>query len=256
MKRVQPRKLARPRLAARHRREHILRSALPLFAQRGFHGVSTKEIAAAAAVSEALIFKHFPTKRDIYHGLYAYCTRTVELDAARIEALPVETASAARVLYFVLRSIFIGHHAESLPTYRLFCHSCLDDGEFAALLLHSQAVRAAAAKFSACLEAGRRTGDIATVATPPVRLFWLARNIASHVFLHQLPARPAVRYGTSAQTLLRETIAFTLRGVGFSESSLQRFASAPVLRRWEKNPSLSLLAKPSNAANGAGAVAQ
>src|SRR4051812_24524497 len=137
----------RPRLDGEQRREAILRAALPLFAQRGFHGVSTKEIAAAARVSEALIFKHFPTKRALYKGLYAYSTRQGELDTERVSILPIDASSAARLLYFALRSVLIKPTAEGSPIFRLLCHSCLDDGEFATLLLDGLSAQAVIAKF-------------------------------------------------------------------------------------------------------------
>lgn len=44
------------------RKEKIAQSSLRLFAEKGYSDTSTKEIAQAAGVSEALIFKHFGNK--------------------------------------------------------------------------------------------------------------------------------------------------------------------------------------------------
>lgn len=44
------------------RKEKILQTAMSLFAEKGYIDTSTKEIAAKAGVSEALIFKHFTNK--------------------------------------------------------------------------------------------------------------------------------------------------------------------------------------------------
>jgi len=44
------------------RKEKILKTALSLFADKGYTDVSTKEISLAAGVSEALIFRHFGSK--------------------------------------------------------------------------------------------------------------------------------------------------------------------------------------------------
>lgn len=44
------------------RKERIWQTALQLFATKGYLDTSTKEIAASAGVSEALIFKHFGNK--------------------------------------------------------------------------------------------------------------------------------------------------------------------------------------------------
>lgn len=57
------------RLTAGERREAILRSATDLFARRGFSGVTTRELAVAAGISEAMLFKHFPRKVALYRAI-------------------------------------------------------------------------------------------------------------------------------------------------------------------------------------------
>lgn len=46
--------------------ERILTTAAALFAQFGYNGVSTREIASSAEVNEVTIYRHFPRKRDLY----------------------------------------------------------------------------------------------------------------------------------------------------------------------------------------------
>lgn len=43
-----------------------------LFSERGFRGTTTKEIAQAAGVSEAIIFRHFTTKEELYTAIIDY----------------------------------------------------------------------------------------------------------------------------------------------------------------------------------------
>lgn len=57
------------RMPADRRREQILQTAVNLFSQRGFKGTTTKEIAKAAGVSEAIIFRHFATKDELYGAI-------------------------------------------------------------------------------------------------------------------------------------------------------------------------------------------
>jgi len=59
----------RRRISAEERRELILGAALEVFAQRGYHASSIDEIAQAAGVSKALIYEHFPSKRDLHVSL-------------------------------------------------------------------------------------------------------------------------------------------------------------------------------------------
>src|SRR5258706_5012553 len=51
------------------RREQILQTAVNLFSQRGSKGTTTKEIARAAGVSEAMVFRHFATKDELYGAI-------------------------------------------------------------------------------------------------------------------------------------------------------------------------------------------
>ena len=59
------------RASARDRQASLIVAAAALFAAKGFNGTTTKEIAKAAGVSEALVFKHFPTKRRLYAAILA-----------------------------------------------------------------------------------------------------------------------------------------------------------------------------------------
>lgn len=51
------------------RRATLIAAARDLFAERGFHGTTTKQIAAAAEVTESLIFRHFENKELLYHAV-------------------------------------------------------------------------------------------------------------------------------------------------------------------------------------------
>jgi len=54
------------RMNAGDRRRQLLDAALELFSRKGFGGTTTKEIATAAGVTEAIIFRHFPSKQALY----------------------------------------------------------------------------------------------------------------------------------------------------------------------------------------------
>jgi len=59
------------RPSGQERQAGLIAAAAALFAAKGFNGTTTKEIAKAAGVSEALVFKHFPTKRALYAAILA-----------------------------------------------------------------------------------------------------------------------------------------------------------------------------------------
>jgi TetR/AcrR family transcriptional regulator len=69
------------RLPASDRRHQLLEAALDLFSRKGFDGTTTKEIAAAAGVTEAIIFRHFPSKQALYSAVIDYRHESGEIAA-------------------------------------------------------------------------------------------------------------------------------------------------------------------------------
>jgi len=61
--------MASPKLASADRRTQILAAAVEVFAEQGFHGTRTRERARRAEVSEALVFRHFPTKEALIRAV-------------------------------------------------------------------------------------------------------------------------------------------------------------------------------------------
>ena len=60
---------AASRMKGDERREQILATAVNLFSRNGFRGTTTKEIAQAAGVSEAMVFRHFANKEALYGAI-------------------------------------------------------------------------------------------------------------------------------------------------------------------------------------------
>src|SRR5437667_11796487 len=87
------------RLSAEQRREAIVRVALPLFARKGFANTTTRELADAAGVSEALLFKHFPTKEALFSAMQLSCC--TEQHHGRIERLKALEPSASTMVLMV-----------------------------------------------------------------------------------------------------------------------------------------------------------
>ena len=69
-----------PRLPASDRRRQLIETALDLFSRKGFEGTTTKQIAAAAGVTEAIIFRHFPNKQALYTAVIDFQHEAGEFD--------------------------------------------------------------------------------------------------------------------------------------------------------------------------------
>ena len=70
---------ARPRMSGTDRRNQLLEAALEVFSRKGFEGTTTKEVATAAGVTEAIIFRHFPTKQALYTAVLDHHVESSEL---------------------------------------------------------------------------------------------------------------------------------------------------------------------------------
>lgn len=122
-----------PRMAAEDRRRQLLDVAIDLFSKRGFSGTTTREIAQAAGVTEAIIFRHFATKQDLYAAILDHATEVTGLDIwmAQVQEHMDRNDDAGLFRSIVARIIEI-HRTE--PRFeRLMLHASLEGHEFAVM---------------------------------------------------------------------------------------------------------------------------
>jgi len=55
-------------MSAERRRAQIIASARHVFAQKGFAATRTREIAAEAGINEAMLYRHFPSKEELFEA--------------------------------------------------------------------------------------------------------------------------------------------------------------------------------------------
>jgi len=109
------------RISSVDRRQQILGVATELFAEKGFGATTTREIAAHARVNEALIFRHFPTKEELYWAVLEAKVRSEDFHL-RLEELLAGAADVSEALQTVAEWT-LQRHAEDHSTMRLslFC---------------------------------------------------------------------------------------------------------------------------------------
>src|SRR6202000_1103275 len=124
------------RMTSDLRRQLILGAAKRCFARNGFAGTTTKSVAAAAGISEGLLFKQFPSKAALYAEILA---EECEADPKLMHLLGQQPSTATlvelvkgMVEYFL--GIAGGPDEQEAQRLRLMTTSHLDDGAFARLL--------------------------------------------------------------------------------------------------------------------------
>ena len=106
---------------------------MDLFSRKGFAGTTTREIAVAAGVSEAIIFRHFATKRDLYtaiieHNIHSSNAREV---IAGIEAC-MKRHDDEGLFRLIAREVIAGHRKDA-RFERLMLHASLEGHELATI---------------------------------------------------------------------------------------------------------------------------
>lgn len=113
------------------RRLQILRVAMRLFSQRGFRGTTTKEIAVAAGVSEAMVFRHFATKKELYSAILDHkaCLHD-ELDPLQVVNEAIKRKDDMAVFEGIALDALEKHDCDP-EFHRLLLHSALEQHELA-----------------------------------------------------------------------------------------------------------------------------
>jgi AcrR family transcriptional regulator len=206
------------RMTSDLRRQLILSAAKRCFARHGFAGTTTKSVAAAASISEGLLFKHFPSKAALYAEILA---EECEADPDLAHLLGMEPSTAT--LVELVRGM-VGHFMEinndeqEAQRLRLMTTSHLDDGEFARLL-YGKVGDLIGPVFTSSLERAVAAGDASRIGNEPLNLFWFAHHTALTAALTRLPAVPCLSYGDAAG-LERQLCEFILRGIGLNEAAI------------------------------------
>ncbi|MFO1056228.1 MAG: helix-turn-helix domain-containing protein [Dongiaceae bacterium] len=210
------------RLDSEERRRAIVEAAMPLFARRGFARTTTKEIAEAAGVSEALLFKHFATKAALYGEILSQgCRRGIDPALAALQAAEPSTATLVRMVEVMVRLMVLGlpEDEEREIRHRLMVTSLLEDGEFARIVLEN-VFGWVYPTFAACLRAAAAAGDLATGPGAPENKFWFGHHVAAFLAYARLPGRETVPYAGPLEAVVADAVRFVLRGIGLTERAI------------------------------------
>jgi len=154
------------------RRRQLIDVAIELFSQKGFGGTTTKEIAAAAGVTEAIIFRHFATKQDLYQAILdtkCACDSTDDW-MAELQALK-DVNDDEGVFRFLLRKI-LQFDREEPQFCRLLLHASLEGNELA-LMYNAQMAMPVGAKFKEYIAKRQAAGALRKL-DPSAVMFALA----------------------------------------------------------------------------------
>jgi len=121
-------------MTAEDRRGQILHGAMELFAEKGFRGATTREMAQHLGISEALMFKYFPSKEALYRAIIQKRT-----DGAEDVFFPQEAVQAKddRQVFRSIASNLIARNTEDPTFMRLILYSALEGHELSRIFFET-----------------------------------------------------------------------------------------------------------------------
>ncbi len=216
---------SRKRMQGPKRKQAILKAARPLFAQNGFHGTSVRDIARAADVSEALLYKHFPSKEALYDAMLDYVGMVSAAAYGRIQDLEAGTEALVVHVYFLIRLILFevpGLRDQQHWHERLLFHSLLGDAKYART--HFQNLQKILEdRIEKCCDEAVRVGDLLEIPIASGNRMWFVHHLAMALNLCHMSEKPAFPYEGSKENLAEQTVQFCLRGMGMTESAIVRY---------------------------------
>jgi len=211
------------KISGEARRAAIIRTARTVFVDKGFNGTTTRELAEAAGVSEALLFKHFPSKEALYAAILRTCfedegSRIVE----RLRSLRPSTSALVFLVDDLVSHILGGQPDEGERSFfRLIIRSLMDEGEFTRLATQG-APSHWVQKVTECIEAAKAAGDMLDTPVRPNLGGWFVHQLVTGIMIHSLPSQSVIDYGVPREELVRQVVLFCLRGMGLKEEAIQR----------------------------------
>jgi len=113
---------------------------MQLFAKNGFRGTTTRDLAALAGVNEAIIFRHFSTKEELYSAILEH--KVCENRDARSEEIDqLATGTDDERFFQTVGRTFLERHARDSTFMRLLLFSALEGHQLSQMFVANIAAR-------------------------------------------------------------------------------------------------------------------
>jgi AcrR family transcriptional regulator len=217
--------MASDRMKGVDRKQAIIEAARPLFAQNGFNGTSVRAIAKAAGVSEALLYKHFPSKEDLYKEILGYVVDLSGILSSETSKLKPGAESLVKYVYLTIRLILFEVPAFKEAQYwheRLLFRSLIGDSRYARI--HFKNIQELFMPLvQKCIKVAIEDGDIVGSAVDTSKEYWFIHHLTMAMNLCFLTDEPAFEYGGTKEEMAGQMLMFCLRGVGMTTKAIARY---------------------------------
>lgn len=202
-----------------------MKAVLPVFARNGFANTTTRELAKAARVSEALLYKHFPSKESLYAEIQTFGCKGCDPGLQKLLDLEPSTSTLVYIVYYIMRANIVGRGKDTMcneTRHRMILNSCLEDGSFTRFLFHNRFAENLS-KIVECMDAASEAGDLVASPVSKANLLLFSHHLATMIATMHLPKKPVVEYRASRDQLVQQAVWFALRGLGLKDEAIRRF---------------------------------
>jgi TetR/AcrR family transcriptional regulator len=211
---ARPARRARP--GGAERRLQILRAASECFGTRGFHGTTTRDIAAAVGITEAALYRYFDGKQAIYTAILD-ARMSAPDPVAAVEAL-AESGDDEAVFSGLLRALLAGVNSD--PSFiRLLFYSALE-GHQLAKPFHEKRIRRLREFLTGYIERRVREGAFRAV-DPALGARFFIGLFVDYAIVRQVFGQRDL-YPQSPEEFARNYVAIFLDGMRAKPRSLRR----------------------------------
>lgn len=214
--------MKRKRISGADRRSSILEAARSVFAERGYEGAKTQQIAAAAKVSEALVYRHFPSKMALYRAVLRQLIREQNANFETLGLPEPSTHSLVLSIKHYFRNCLVERPTHQAEATRIMLASLAGDGSYARLI-YRRAIRLMFQPVQQALEAARAAGDLKGAPVDAVNVSLFLEHIGSMISVSRLASTPSIPHSGDDETLLRNAVWFCGRGLGLTDEALETY---------------------------------
>src|SRR5262249_9380723 len=113
------------------RRQQILDAAAEIFANRGFAGTTTREIASAVGTTETVLYRHFPTKESLYAAILEQRIPSAGVERWLHELKAIADRNDDDALFRAVVAAILESFRRDTVYHRLLMYSTLEGHELA-----------------------------------------------------------------------------------------------------------------------------
>lgn len=212
--------MTRQRILGTERRAQIVAAARRVFSRHGYDGAKTLQIAREAAVSEALVYRHFPSKLALYRAVLRQVFAEQDERWREQGIHSPGTAGLVQAIHgFIAASVADAARPDRLDTHRLTLASLAGDGSYASLIYRRSQRRNARTMDEAYAAARADRGLGGQALTTSAAAMFIEHVGTMLAVIGALP--PAAQpYGLAGNDLVKQATWFCLRGIGMSDETI------------------------------------